>query len=72
VNKFLGFLTGKKTIFTIFGGGILASMPDWAAALPPGASVVTVVLSWVQAYWQELALIFAAMKANRMIASPTP
>jgi hypothetical protein len=74
MQKFLGLLTGKKTIIVTFFGGILAAMPEWASALPPDASVLMVITSWVQAFWGPLAIIFGALKVNRAIngGAPTP
>jgi hypothetical protein len=69
VSKFLAFLTGKKTILVAVFGGIFAMMPEWAASLDPGASTVNVIVSWVQTFWPSLAVIFGALKVNRMIDS---
>jgi hypothetical protein len=65
-GKIQAFLVGKKTILAAVFGGILAMMPEWAEGLDPAAGVFDVVVSWVQTFWPALAVIFAALKINRL------
>lgn len=69
MDKFLAFLTGKKTILVAVFGGIFAVMPEWAGSLPEDASLVDVLVSWVQNFWPSLAIIFGALKVNRLIGT---
>ena len=66
MDKVLGFLTGKRTIL-IAVAGILSFLPEWADTLPAGSGVFAVVASFVQAFWAKFAIIFGALKVNRVI-----
>ena len=69
MSKFLAFLVGKKTILVAVFGGVFAMMPEWAEGLDPAAGTLDIIISWVQTFWPSLAIIFGALKVNRLIAS---
>jgi hypothetical protein len=48
-------------------GGIFAVMPEWAEGLDPMAGTLDIIISWVQTFWPSLAIIFGALKVNRLI-----